>query len=89
MARISASIPEDLKDELYQAATDTGLPISHIIVEALRSHLDSPELGTSRGGSVSIDTSAIEAKLGELGTEIRELKEQMTSRTPPKGVRFF
>lgn len=88
MARISASIPEDLKDELYQAATDTGLPISHIIVEALRSHLDSPELGTSRSGG-SVDTSGIESKLQALGAEIRELKEQLSSRTPPKGVRFF
>ena len=52
MARISASIPEDLKDELYQAATDTGQPISHIIVEALRSHLGNPG-GVAVGGAGS------------------------------------
>lgn len=89
MARISASIPEDLKEELYQAATDTGQPISHIIVEALRSHLDSPDTNSARGGSVSFDTSALESRLGQLATEVRELKEQLHSRTPPKGVRFF
>lgn len=88
MARISASIPEDLKDELYQAATDTGQPISHIIVEALRSHLDSPGSVGPRGGG-NFDSSAIEAKLGELTSELRDLKDQLHSRTPPKGVRFF
>ena len=88
MARISASIPEDLKDELYQAATDTGLPISHIIVEALRSHLNSPELGT-RSTTTSVDTSRIESRLELLTGELRDLKEQLASRTPPKGVRYF
>jgi metal-responsive CopG/Arc/MetJ family transcriptional regulator len=88
MARISASIPEDLKDELYQAATDTGQPISHIIVEALRSHLDSPSLGLSNKGG-SFDSTGIESKLAALSSEISSLKEQMISRTPPKGVRFF
>lgn len=87
MARISASIPEDLKDELYQAATDTGMPISHIIVEALRSHLKSPELGARSSGDV--DTSRLEAQISGLSAQISELKEQMVSRTPPKGVRFF
>lgn len=88
MARISASIPEDLKDELYQAATDTGQPISHIIVEALRSHLDSPNLGMSRSGA-SIDTSALEAEMRKLSSDVQELKEHLTARKPPKGVRFF
>lgn len=88
MARISASIPEDLKDELYQAATETGLPISHIIVDALRHHLDSPNLGV-RPTSTSVDTSRIEDRIEDLVTEFRELKEQLVSRTPPKGVRYF
>jgi metal-responsive CopG/Arc/MetJ family transcriptional regulator len=86
MARISASIPEDLKDELYQAATDSGQPISHIIVEALRSHLDSPG-GASKAGSA--DTSKVEAQLQQLTSEIQGLKEQLGSRTPPRGVRYF
>lgn len=89
MARISASIPEDLKDELYQAATDTGQPISHIIVEALRTHLDSPLTGQKGGGSINVDASRVEAQLGQLTEEIQSLKEQLGSRTPPKGVRFF
>lgn len=88
MARISASIPEDLKDELYQAATDTGLPISHIIVEALRNHLNSPDVGV-RSTSGQFDTSRIELRLEGLADELRELKEQLVSRTPPKGVRYF
>jgi metal-responsive CopG/Arc/MetJ family transcriptional regulator len=87
MARISASIPEDLKDELYQAATDSGQPISHIIVEALRSHLDSP--GSSPRGGATVDTSKMESQLEQLTSEIQGLKEQMGSRTPPRGVRYF
>ena len=89
MARISASIPEDLKDELYQAATDTGMPISHINVEALRSHLKSPDLGSKGGGGQAIDTSRLESQISGLSAQIHELQEQMVSRTPPKGVRFF
>ena len=89
MARISASIPEDLKDELYRAATDTGQPISHIIVEALRSHLGSPGGGSSVGSGSVGDSSKLEAQLQHLTSEILSLKEQLGSRTPPKGVRFF
>lgn len=88
MARISASIPEDLKDELYQKAIDAGLPISHIIVEALRNHLNSPHAG-AKSSSVQFDSSRIESRLDGLTVEIRELKEQLASRTPPKGVRYF
>jgi ribbon-helix-helix CopG family protein len=87
MARISASIPEDLKDELYQAATDSGQPISHIIVEALRSHLGSSG-GTPRAGA-AVDTQRVEAQLDQLTSEIQDLKEQLGSRTPPRGVRYF
>ena len=89
MARISASIPEDLKDELYQAATDTGQPISHIIVEALRSHLGNPSGVAVGGGGSSVDSSKLEAQLQHLTSEILSLKEQLGSRTPPRGVRFF
>ena len=89
MARISASIPEDLKDELYQAATDTGQPISHIIVEALRSHLGSSGGVAVSGGGSAVDSSKLEAQLQHLTSEILSLKEQLGSRTPPRGVRFF
>lgn len=89
MARISASIPEDLKDELYQAATDTGQPISHIIVEALRSHLGSSGGGATSSGPSGGDSSKVEAQLQQLTSEILSLKEQIGSRTPPRGVRFF
>jgi hypothetical protein len=89
MARISASIPEDLKDELYQAATDTGQPISHIIVEALRSHLGSPGASAGGGSGSPVDSSKVEAQLQQLTSEILSLKEQLGSRTPPRGVRFF
>lgn len=90
MARISASIPEDLKDELYQAATDTGQPISHIIVEALRTHLDSPQTPVSSRSSGSVtDTSRLEEKISALTEEIASLKESLGSRTAPRGVRYF
>ncbi|MFA5508518.1 MAG: hypothetical protein WC314_24750 [Vulcanimicrobiota bacterium] len=86
MARISASIPEDLKDELYQAANDSGQPISHIIVEALRVHFNSPTGGVRASGG---DSSRVESRLTELTSEIQSLKEHLGSRTPPRGVRFF
>lgn len=87
MARISASIPEELKDELYQAATDSGLPISHIIVEALRKHLDSPAPNSGRGSSV--DISKLESQMRQVVSEVQSLKGMLGSRTPPKGVRYF
>lgn len=85
MARISASIPEDLKDELYQAANDENQAISHIIVEALRAHFGkvSPVPNRSAGGD------DLQRTLSTLVTEVRELKEQLGSRTPPRGTRFF
>lgn len=91
MARISASIPDDLKDELYQAASDANQAISHVIVEALRAHLDGG--GTSSGGSTvgngRTSDDSLHRRLDTLTQEIEGLKELMTSRTPPKGVRFF
>lgn len=90
MARISASIPEDLKDELYRAADESGQAISHIIAEALRAHLDSPGVGSpSSPAGGSFDGSKLEAQIGALTSEVRSLKEQLGSRTPPRGVRFF
>ncbi len=85
MARISASIPEDLKDELYQVANDENQAISHIIVEALRAHFGtgSPISTRSAGGD------DLQRTLNTLVSEVRELKEQLGSRTPPRGARFF
>ncbi len=92
MARISASIPDDLKDELYQAASDANQAISHVIVEALRAHLggggaSSPSSSGSNGSSGSDES--LHRRLDTLTQEIEGLKELMTSRTPPRGVRFF
>lgn len=90
MARISASIPEDLKDELYQAASDSNQAISHIIVEALRAHLDGA--GSSGGAPVNSGSGgqdSLHLRLDTLTQEIEGLKELMTSRTPPRGVKFF
>jgi metal-responsive CopG/Arc/MetJ family transcriptional regulator len=90
MARISASIPEDLKDELYRAADETGQAISHIIAEALRSHLDSPDPGPSRAkNGAPFDSSRLESQVSQLTVEVQGLKELLGSRTPPRGVRFF
>lgn len=97
MARISASIPEDLKDALYQAATDDNQAISHIIVEALRAHFEksepvyrAPVGGGGGGGSAGLAASeAIQRQLEALTAEVRDLREQLGSRTPPKGARFF
>ena len=94
MARISASIPEDLKDALYQAATDDNQAISHIIVEALRAHFARGEAvaprpsGGGGGGGHSVGEE-IQRQLETLVNEVRELKEHLGSRTPPKGARFF
>ena len=85
MARISASIPEDLKDELYQAANDENQAISHIIVEALRAHFGKVNpIPTRSGGGDDLQRT-----LNTLVSEVRELKEQLGSRTPPRGARFF
>jgi hypothetical protein len=93
MARISASIPEDLKDALYQAATDDNQAISHIIVEALRAHFgrddSAPRPSSAGGGGGSGGTEQMQRTLDNLVAEVRELKEQLGSRTPPKGARFF
>lgn len=90
MARISASIPEDLKDELYQAATDDNQAISHIIVEALRAHFGrSGTAPKSAGGGGVSGGEEIQRQLATLVAEVRELKEHLGSRTPPKGARFF
>lgn len=90
MARISASIPEDLKDALYQAATDENQAISHIIVEALRAHFGRGDTvpKAAGGGGVS-GGQDIQRQLEALVLEVRELKEHLGSRTPPKGARFF
>ncbi len=87
MARISASIPEDLKDELYQAASEENQAISHIIVEALRAHFGKANAAPAR--AVSSGGEELHRTLGELVLEVRELKEQLGSRTPPRGARFF
>lgn len=91
MARISASIPEDLKDELYQMATDTGRAISHIIVDALEVHLRSTNTAGSSVENVveSRDTTRIEQEIEKLTQEIQSLKEVLTSRTATRGSRFF
>jgi hypothetical protein len=92
MARISASIPEDLKDALYQAATDDNQAISHIIVEALRAHFardDSAPRVSGGGGGTGAGGEEIQRTLNSLVAEVRELREQLGSRTPPKGARFF
>jgi hypothetical protein len=91
MARISASIPEDLKDALYQAATDENQAISHIIVEALRAHFgrggaSTPQPAAGKGASLAGD---IQKQLDALTHEVRELREQLSSRTPPRGARYF
>lgn len=93
MARISASIPEDLKDALYQAATDENQAISHIIVEALRAHFGRGETAAPRpsggaGGGFS-GGEEIQRQLDTLVHEVRELREQLGSRTPPRGARYF
>lgn len=87
MARISASIPEDLKDELYQAANEENQAISHIIVEALRAHFGKANAVPARPASTGGEE--VHRTLNELILEIRELKEQLGSRTPPRGARFF
>lgn len=91
MARISASIPEDLKDALYQAATDDNQAISHIIVEALRAHFGKaePVPRPAAGGASGGDVSGLQRQLELLTAEVRELKEQLGSRTPPRGAKFF
>ncbi len=92
MARISASIPEDLKDALYQAATDDNQAISHIIVEALRAHFEKGEptfRPAPTGGTGGGDSAQLQRQLELLTAEVRELKEQLSSRTPPRGAKFF
>lgn len=88
MARISASIPEDLKDALYQAATDENQAISHIIVEALRAHFGRENVPKA-GAASAAGGAEIQRQLEALTAEVRELKEQLGSRTPPRGARFF
>lgn len=89
MARISASIPEDLKDALYQAATDENQAISHIIVEALRARLEKGGVVSKATTHSSLLGEGIQRQLESLTIEVRELKEQLSSRTPPRGARFF
>lgn len=90
MARISASIPEDLKDALYRAATDEDQPISHIIADALRVRLGSERAPSQEvGGTASVAVTDISRKLDRLTAEVQDLKSALTSRTPPKGARFF
>lgn len=90
MARISASIPEDLKDELYQAATDENQAISHIIVEALRAHFgrSRPSAGATKS-VVSEPLTGLQDQLAQLTLEVRELRETLGTRTPPRGARYF
>ncbi len=85
MARISASIPEDLKDELYQAANDENQAISHIIVEALRAHFGKGGPSPTR----PVGGDDLQRTLSSLVSEVRELKEVLGSRTPPRGAKFF
>ena len=89
MARISASIPEDLKDALYQAATDENQAISHIIVEALRAHFNRGQANPAPSAGGAAAGGDVQRQLDSLVHEVRELREQLLSRTPPRGARFF
>lgn len=91
MARISASIPEELKDQLYQYATDHDLAISHIVVVALQEYLsggssDAPPIGLRRGGI----GPEFQQSIATLTTEVRELRQELAGRTPPRNApRYF
>ena len=90
MARISASISEELKDELYQAATEKDKAISHIVTEALRLYLDrSGSLGEVAGEKIE-NPGSLGLELRRLSEEVQSLRESLRVRTAPKrGVPFF
>lgn len=91
MARISASISDDLKDTLYQAALDRNVAISHIVAEALEAHFasDATDLKLDRSGLRAQMTGDIGPKLDALALEIRELKEHLATRRPARTNRYF
>ena len=90
MARISASISETLKEELYQAATDTDKAICHIISEALVLYLKDPELPRKSSSLNPENSKAFENELRRLSREILSIKEMLQTRSPPpRGSRFF
>lgn len=94
MARISASISDDLKDMLYQAALDRNIAISHIVTEALEAHFAPDPTGLKLGRSglraqTTGDIGDIGPKLDALALEIRELKEHLASRRPARTNRYF
>lgn len=89
VARISASIPEELRDALYQAATDDDLPISHIVAEALKVYLQI-EVSSSSGSHHSrADNKELRSLVGALLDEMRDLREGLLRRPPAKSVRYF
>ncbi len=88
MARISASIPEELKDQLYRYATDHDEAISHIVADALKDFLGGSTSGPNSGKKMAVGAELYH-KLDELSDAVRGLREELASRTPPRNARYF
>lgn len=75
MARLSASIPEPLKNQLYSVAEENDTPISHIVQAALDTYLNQ--------GGAEVAKKAAEASGGEhlagMRQEMARLTEQVDS----------
>lgn len=87
MARLSASISDDTKKELYSVAEERGLAVSHVVQAALDSYLGREGSAPASGG-VEVLHGQIEA----LSRQVEALHQEIRERSGPRRAmpsRFF
>lgn len=83
MARLSASISDETKDELYALAEQRGEPVSHLVQAALDAYLGKAQSATG-------EHQALHAQLEELTRLVQELHQRMRAPGRSGGMpRFF
>ncbi|MBI3927645.1 MAG: hypothetical protein HY319_19050 [Armatimonadetes bacterium] len=92
MARLSASISESLKDQLYSAAEEQEIPVSHIVQAALDSYLNQGEAAAPRSSAGSgPELAALRQEVARLNEQIDHLRRDLLA-APRRGstpTRFF
>ncbi|MGE0488806.1 MAG: hypothetical protein AB7S38_06295 [Vulcanimicrobiota bacterium] len=73
MARLSASVNEETKNALYEAAEKQGVAVSHIVQAALDSYLGSGKSAASPG------LEGLESQVRDLTAMVAALRQELAS----------